>query len=389
MKPNFHSDPNEPMYAEYIFPLWPTWSFHPSLENFNMQSLASCNRETWAMAVRPVMDRDGLPTAATYESCKEIIESNSKKDSGKNLTMRKPGGMKAGNGNKSNGKSTTEKSNKQQPANNGRPKPKGNSNSVSSNKQLVPNHNNNDSNKGTDGNSQAGNDGQQRGGNGNQQQNDAPIPTPRPERNEQDTVPPPPHREQTPIAKEHAVDLGLSVYWSDCNIGAESIADAGDFFWWGVTEPKELTAQKVDLKGMPFNIGNINGTEYDIASARWTQRWRMPTKEEIQELIDNCTFELATIKGQKGVKIIGKNKRWIFMPFGGAFDPHEGKAMLEGWGAIWSATECEKNPPTAAFGGIFSPFGKSEIMEVPKNLLINVRPVTKRLLTHNKQKPHW
>lgn len=339
-KPNIYHDPNEPMYAEYIFPLWPTWSWHPSLETFNMQSLASCNRETWAMAVRPVMDRDGLPTAATYESCKKIIEEKGKRNSGKNQTLRKPGDGK--NGNK-NGARTSTANTKKNPA----------------------------------------------PGNGNKQQNDAPIPAPWPERNEQDSVPPPPHREQKPIAQEHAVDLGLSVYWSDCNIGAESISDAGDFFWWGVKEPRELKQQKVDLKGMPFNIGSINGTEYDIASARWTQRWRMPTKEEIQELIDNCTFELATIKGQKGVKITGKNKRWIFMPFGGAFDPHEGKAMLDGWGALWSATECEKNPPTAAFGGIFSPFGKSEIMEVPKNLLINVRPVTKTLLKHKKQEPHW
>lgn len=392
MKPNFYSDPNEPMYAEYNFPIWPTWSFHPTLEHFNMRSLASCNRETWAMAVRPVMDRDGLPTAATYESCKEIIESNSKKDSAKNQTLRKPNGGKAGNGNKSNGKSTNAKPNKQQPTNNGRPKRNGYSSSTSSNKPLIPNHNNNGSNKDTDKSRQVGNNGLQRGdngyNNGNQQQNDAPIPTPRPKRNDWDTVPPPPHREQTPIAKEHAVDLGLSVYWSDCNIGAESIADTGDFFFWGVTEPKELTAQTVDLKGMPFNIENINGTEYDIASARWSKRWRMPTKEEIQELIDNCTFELATIKGQKGVKIIGKNKRWIFMPFGAAYDPHEGKPMLDGWGAIWSATEGKKNLPAAAFGAIFSPFGKSEIMEVPKNLLINVRPVTKRLLPHKTQKPH-
>lgn len=384
MKPNLNSDPNEPMYAEYIFPLWPTWSFHPTLERFNMQSLASCNRETWAMAVRPVMDRDGLPTAATYESCKEIIESNSKKASGKNLTTRKPGG-KAGNGNRGNGKATTAKPNKQQPANNGRPKPNGNSSTAGSNKPLVPNHNN----KGTDGNTQAGNDGQQRGGNGNgnQRQKDAPIPTPRPERNERDTVPPPPHREQGAIAVEHAVDLGLSVYWSDCNIGAESISDPGDFFCWGMKEVKERKKQKIDTKGMPFNIGNINGTEYDIATARWSARWRMPTKEEIQELINNCTFEPATIKGQKGMKIIGKNKKWIFLPLAGsrnpAYDNDDKNATV-----IWSADEYNDENHIKAYGGIFTTGNEKAVMEITKGWLSNVRPVTKTLLPHKNQKPH-
>ena len=42
----------------------------------------------------------------------------------------------------------------------------------------------------------------------------------------------------TPTVTHEYVDLGLSVKWATCNVGAEKPEDYGDYFAWGETEPK-------------------------------------------------------------------------------------------------------------------------------------------------------
>ena len=119
------------------------------------------------------------------------------------------------------------------------------------------------------------------------------------------------------------VDLGLSVYWCSCNVGAETPEEYGDYFAWGETKTKSsYTEENYSLYDNEMkvytNIGNnICGTEYDAATVNLGADWRMPTKDELKELLDNCTFEWTQINGVNGYKVTGINGNSIFIPAAG------------------------------------------------------------------------
>ena len=127
------------------------------------------------------------------------------------------------------------------------------------------------------------------------------------------------------------VDLGLSVKWATCNVGANKPEEYGDYFAWGETEPKE----HYDWSTYKwYNGDNANLTKYcydslygivdnktvldlsdDAARANWGGSWRMPTKAERDELRNNCTWTWTTQSGVKGYKVTSdKNGKSIFLP---------------------------------------------------------------------------
>ena len=128
-----------------------------------------------------------------------------------------------------------------------------------------------------------------------------------------------------------AVDLGLSVKWAACNLGAASPEEYGDYFAWGEVEPKidytEPNYKHVDIEIsgdytfynyiLPDGLSDISGTVHDAASANWGSGWRMPTKLEMMELLENGDLILATYNGVDGARIVGPNGNSIFLPFGG------------------------------------------------------------------------
>ena len=96
----------------------------------------------------------------------------------------------------------------------------------------------------------------------------------------------------TKEADEMAVDLGLSVLWSKYFLGSEEEGKIGDYYRWGEVEPlRQGVAYALfdTLTGGIKDIGveDISGTQYDAATHKLGGKWRMPTIEEIQELIDN------------------------------------------------------------------------------------------------------
>lgn len=129
------------------------------------------------------------------------------------------------------------------------------------------------------------------------------------------------------------VDLGLSVKWATCNIGASDPTDFGDYYSWGETKVKDDYSDD----GMQ-NIGsNISGTKYDVARAKWGGKWRMPTLAEWKELMMMCTWEYK----QGGYLITGKNGNSIFLPTAGYWeDEFEG-----GEGYYWTSTLYEEGYP--------------------------------------------
>lgn len=110
-----------------------------------------------------------------------------------------------------------------------------------------------------------------------------------------------------------AVDLGLSVLWSNMNVGASNPSDYGTLFGYGDPTGEKLSDEESDYPQV-----DICGTKYDIAKANWGGNWRMPTAQELEELVENCFFVERSINGVKGCAVIGPNGNSIFLPFAGS-----------------------------------------------------------------------
>lgn len=113
------------------------------------------------------------------------------------------------------------------------------------------------------------------------------------------------------------VDLGLSVLWSSCNLGAYAPDDKGDYFAWGEVVPNK---DRYDIDNWAFAAGNyhdITSTEYDAAHVTLGDGWRIPTETEVRELIAKCKWEKVFNKGTLGYKVTGPNGNSIFLPAAG------------------------------------------------------------------------
>lgn len=115
------------------------------------------------------------------------------------------------------------------------------------------------------------------------------------------------------------VDLGLpsGLKWAACNIGAKTPEDYGEYFAWGETNPKdEYTEENSLTYGKYFD--DISGDfRYDAARANWGNQWRMPTLDEINELIEHCNWQYVNYNGVCGAKVTGPNGKKIFLPAAG------------------------------------------------------------------------
>ena len=137
------------------------------------------------------------------------------------------------------------------------------------------------------------------------------------------------------------VDLGLSVKWATCNVGAISPEDYGQYFAWGETSPKdEYTEDNCSTynKEMSDIAGNA---QYDAATAIWGGDWRMPTNAELQELFENCTWTWTTQNGVNGYNVEGPNGKSIFLPAAGYLDGSSTNDTAESFGYYWSSTPHE------------------------------------------------
>lgn len=120
----------------------------------------------------------------------------------------------------------------------------------------------------------------------------------------------------------HLIDLGLpsGTKWACCNVGAEKPEDLGGHFAWGETTEKSSYASDnyLDGKGTSYDIGkDIAGTQYDAATANWGSPWVMPSREQMDELKNNCTSEWTTENGVNGRRFTGPNGASIFLPAAG------------------------------------------------------------------------
>ena len=117
-------------------------------------------------------------------------------------------------------------------------------------------------------------------------------------------------------SKYTAIDLGLGVLWATFNVGAEKEEEYGGYYGWA--DPTgENTSTDLDDYPSANPPSNICGTQYDIATAQWGDGWRMPSQNEVKELLNNCSWRAETVNRIRGQRITGPNGRSIFLPCAG------------------------------------------------------------------------
>ncbi len=136
------------------------------------------------------------------------------------------------------------------------------------------------------------------------------------------------------------VDLGLSVKWATKNVGASSITDYGDFFAWAETAPKDeydwTTYKYTEPKSTRMtkycnsSLGAVRDYKTmlepidDAATVNWGNQWRMPSLDEMNELLQNCKWIWYSNYNGSGIngylvqsRVFGYTDKSIFLPAGG------------------------------------------------------------------------
>ena len=180
-------------------------------------------------------------------------------------------------------------------------------------------------------------------------------------------------RESSRVHNGHAwVDLGLSVKWATFNVGATSIKDRGHYFAWGETCEKSVFITKINYEGIPYSEVNPvvnydwhtykytdakhNITKYnakdslmtlelkdDAAHENWGGSWRMQTKAEQDELINNCKWKKKKYHGVYGYKLISKiNGNSIFLPTTGYINGERGLIRDSERCYYWTSSLCDE-----------------------------------------------
>ena len=136
----------------------------------------------------------------------------------------------------------------------------------------------------------------------------------------------------------HAIDLGIGVKFACCNVGASSPWEYGGYYAWGETKVKDKDGwENYSLcDSTVFSckyIEDISGTDYDVAHVKWKGNWCMPSAEQLNMLVDNCTKEWTTVKGVNGWLFTGTNGNYVFFPAAGDHSSDTGRFLR-----YWSST---------------------------------------------------
>ena len=183
------------------------------------------------------------------------------------------------------------------------------------------------------------------------------------------------------VSEMEYVDLGLSVKWATCNLGASTPTEYGGYYQWAGT--KDVSDESINLNwnNCPYHTGSSSSsgwTKYntdpsygtvddktvleamdDAASVALGGKWRMPTYEEWKELLntDNCSWTWATIDGINGYKVQSKKSgytdNWIFLPAAG-YRNNDGFKYLGSSVGYWSSSLKSGHPGYAGCMGFYS-----------------------------------
>ncbi len=150
----------------------------------------------------------------------------------------------------------------------------------------------------------------------------------------------------------NAVDMGLPVKWANMNLGAGSIQGSGLKYAWGHRYPDAAFSwSNYQFGDSPSSIFRYNeddqrtvlDKDHDAATALWGDKWRMPTREDYEELLENSTLSHTTYKGVKVLAITSRiTRNTIYLPAAGS-SLNPGDRM----GSYWTSTRNEPDCATA------------------------------------------
>ena len=209
----------------------------------------------------------------------------------------------------------------------------------------------------------------------------------------------------TPLGvPEGALDLGLSVYWAECNLGANAPEDAGDYYAWGETATHYTSLNPLSWKSgysdgywwQTYSLctytsggdvvinkykwntsawGNVSWgaadhlaelqrqeqegeTMDDAARALLGQRWRMPTADDFTELIENCTVAPKELHGEWGYQFTSKKPGFegvsIFFPAKGLLTSSLQSASGNSISGLYWTSSLDKENPRQAMEMVFT-----------------------------------
>ncbi len=189
------------------------------------------------------------------------------------------------------------------------------------------------------------------------------------------------------------VDLGLpsGTKWATCNVGANSPIAYGVYFAWGETSPKsnytwgtyhwcngsESTLTKYCDKssygnnGFTDNLTTLEAAD-DAATVNWGEGWRMPTKAEMNELLNSCTHTYIKRNGMNGRLFTGPNGNSIFIPSAGTYNGSTNYGA-NSYGEYWLSNIVDMSPSFA--NDLYFERGNYDIQGLSRSEGKPVRPV--------------
>lgn len=122
---------------------------------------------------------------------------------------------------------------------------------------------------------------------------------------------------QNSINGHEYVDLGLPSgnLWATCNMEAETYEEYGGLFAWGEVNSREASSFSQSsylYANDPIPLNDISGTQYDAASVNWGEGWKIPTYDDIMELMNNTSYSTITINDKSFHEFTASNGNKIY-----------------------------------------------------------------------------
>lgn len=174
-----------------------------------------------------------------------------------------------------------------------------------------------------------------------------------------------------------AVDLGVSVYWANVNVGATTEFDLGDYVEWADKTGKSTMQWFKDSYGNYKDFdeclernggferdGSISHGRYDYATRQWGGQWQMPSKAQWQELFDKCSWEYDELR--RAYKVSG-NGNHIYIPMAGYKIGTKGEDHCGETGEYWTST---LDKTTYEYYVVYSDGSKQSVMYDDPNAIM-------------------
>lgn len=139
------------------------------------------------------------------------------------------------------------------------------------------------------------------------------------------------------------IDLGLSVKWATCNVGANKPEEYGDYFAWGEVEPKKVYSWSTYklCNGSSSSLTKYTSSDGktklesvdDVVIYKYGSDLYLPSPNDWDELKTKCTWTWTTQYGKYGYKVTGPNGNSIFLPAAGY--KYDSSTSTASYGYYW------------------------------------------------------